>query len=94
MTTQVTTPWGRARVLDELCLEQRAGGRRFASLVQLLEGVEGERYVRFAYSTAGAARRGPVTLRSSDLARLRESLTRHEALADALGMGGSGDERR
>jgi hypothetical protein len=93
MTTDVTTPWGRASILDELSLEQRAGVKRFSSLVQLLEGAKGERFVRFAYSSDGVGRRGPVTLRARDLDRLREALGNHPALAEALGIGGGESER-
>jgi hypothetical protein len=78
-----TTPWGAAAVVDELSLQQRAGAKRFASTVQLLEA-GGERYVRFAYTTGGSARRGPVTLRRRDLERLGAELARHPALAEAL----------
>ncbi len=84
----VSTPWGSAALVDELTLPQRAGERRFASLVQLLEAGNGEQLVRFAYSTGGVARRGPVTMRSRDLERLRAALEGHEALAAALGLGG------
>jgi hypothetical protein len=82
------TPWGTAAVVEELELPQRAGEKRFASVVQLLEGPRGERLVRFAYTTGGTARRGPVTLRGRDLERLRSALGRHPGLADALGLGG------
>ena len=57
------TPWGAAHAVEQLTLQQRAGEKRFASLVQLLETDQGERLVRFAYTTDGATRRGPVTLR-------------------------------
>jgi hypothetical protein len=77
------TPWGAATILDEVRLDQRAGDKRFASVVQLLE-VGGERLVRFAYSTGGTARRGPVTLRARDLERLRAALAEHTQLAEAL----------
>jgi hypothetical protein len=43
--------------------------------------------VRFAYSTDGVARRGPVTLRARDLAKLRTALGEHPELAAVLGMG-------
>jgi hypothetical protein len=76
-------------LVDELSVPQRAGDRRFSSVVQLLEGPKGERLVRFAYSTSGTARRGPVTLRERDLERLRAALADHPALADALGLGGA-----
>jgi hypothetical protein len=79
------TPWGQATLVDEVKLAQRAGEKRFASLVQLLEGAGGERMVRFAYATDGTARRGPVTLRARDIERLRAALDGHPELASALG---------
>jgi hypothetical protein len=84
--TTTATPWGRATVVEELKLDQRAGDRRFASLVQLLETKSGEQLVRFAYSTGGAVRRGPVTLRGRDVARLRDSLAEYPGLSSALGL--------
>jgi hypothetical protein len=86
--TTVATPWGRATVVEELALAQQAGGRRFASLVQLLAVPNGERLVRFAYTTDGVARRGPVTLRTRDLERLHRGLASRPGLAAALGLGG------
>ncbi|HEX9415308.1 MAG TPA: hypothetical protein VF895_01210 [Gaiellaceae bacterium] len=83
---KTTTPWGAASIVEELTLPQRAGAKRFASVVQLLEGKGGERLIRFAYSTDGAARRGPVTLRARDLERLRAALGEHPELASALGI--------
>jgi hypothetical protein len=82
----VTTPWGKAQVLDEVKVAQRAGERRFASVVQLLEAVDGERLVRFAYTTDGHARRGPVTLRARDLERLRAALERTPGLKEVLSL--------
>ena len=82
----VTTPWGKAQVLDEVKVAQRAGERRFASVVQLLEAVDGERLVRFAYTTDGHARRGPVTLRVRDLERLRAALERTPGLREVLSL--------
>jgi hypothetical protein len=79
------TPWGKATLVDEVAVQQRAGDKRFSSLVQLLEGEKGERLVRFAYATNGAARRGPVTLRARDLDKLREALAEHPELAALLG---------
>jgi hypothetical protein len=87
MATKAATPWGPADLVEELTLRQQAGERRFASIVQLLETASGERLVRFAYSTDGSARRGPVTLRQRDIARLRAALAQHPALAEALGLG-------
>ena len=74
-------------MIDELTLPQRAGEKRFASVVQLLEAPRGERLVRFAYSTGGTARRGPVTLRLRDLDRLRAALAEHPELAEVLRLG-------
>ncbi len=82
--TKAATPWGPTTVIEEVALPQRAGAARFASLVQLLETAKGERLVRFAYSTGGSVRRGPVTLRGRDLERLRAALGDHPALANAL----------
>ena len=84
--TKAATPWGPAALVDELTVRQQAGERRFASVVQLLEMPSGERLVRFAYSTDGVARRGPVTLRERDVARLRTLLDQHPDLGAALGL--------
>ena len=85
MARMSTTPWGAATVVDRLSVPQRAGDKRFTSVVELLE-TRGERLVRFAYATGGAARRGPVTLRARDLERLRAELAKHPELAEALGL--------
>jgi CRP-like cAMP-binding protein len=81
---KTATPWGPADLVEELIVRQQAGDKRFASVVQLLETSGGERLVRFAYSTGGTARRGPVTLRARDLERLRCALAEHPGLARAL----------
>lgn len=78
------TPWGRASVVEEVTLRQRVGGRSFVSIVQLLEGAKGEPLVRFAYSTDGTARRGPVTLRGRDLESLRTALAHTPRLKEVL----------
>jgi len=80
----IATPWGAAHPVEQLTLQQRAGDRRFASIVQLLETDKGERLVRFAYTTDGTTRRGPVTLKLRDLERLRTALVEHPGLAEAL----------
>ena len=85
---KAATPWGDAALVDELAIPQRAGDRRFSSVVQLLENEKGERLVRFAYTTDGTARRGPVTFRARDLVRLHDALRRHPELAETLGFGG------
>jgi hypothetical protein len=85
----ITTAWGKARLLEEVTLPQRAGQKRFASVVQLLEDEKGEWLVRFAYTTDGTTRRGPVTLRGADLERLRDRLGDRPSLAAALGFVGS-----
>ena len=86
----MSTPWGAADLVEEVTLQQRAGERRFASLVPLLETDSGERVVRFAYSSGGSARRGPVSLRERDVERLLASLRDHPAPADALRLRGGG----
>ena len=86
MAAKTATPWGRAELVEELTVRQQAGERRFASVVQLLETADGERLVRFAYSTGGVARRGPVTLRQRDVARVRELLAKRPELSEALGL--------
>jgi hypothetical protein len=80
----IATPWGAAHPVEQLTLRQRAGDKRFASLVQLLETDKGERVVRFAYTTDGTTRRGPVTLKLRDLERLRAALAEHPGLAEAV----------
>lgn len=87
---KATTPWGQAEVIEELRVAQRAGERRFETIVQLLVDGKGEELVRFAYSTDGTARRGPVTLRARDLERFRVALAEHPGLAGALGLGEPG----
>jgi hypothetical protein len=85
MASKTATPWGAADLVEEVVVRQQAGERRFASVVQLLETQRGERLVRFAYTTDDTARRGPVTFRARDLARLRSQLARYPALAEELG---------
>jgi hypothetical protein len=89
---KVATPWGQASVVEEAAVAQRVGDRRFSSLVQLLENPKGERFVRFAYSSDGIARRGPVTLRVRDLERLRSEVGSRPELAEALGFAESGGD--
>ena len=40
MATKTATPWGPATLVEELSVQQRSGEKRFASVVQLLEGEE------------------------------------------------------
>jgi hypothetical protein len=86
MGTTITTPWGKAAELEQVSVAQRSGERRFSTIVQLLETAEGERLVRFAYTTGDSARRGPVTLRAKDLERMQKLLERAPELREALGM--------
>ena len=89
-TTKVATPWGAAVVTDEARVAQRSGERRFATVVQLLESADGEPLVRFAYTTGGAVRRGPVTLRMRDLEKLRSALSDRPSLTAVLDLIGGG----
>lgn len=79
------TPWGRATVVEQLSIPQRAGDKRFASVVELLETAAGDRLVRIAYMTDDHVRRGPVTLRLRDLDRVRSGLARTTGLREVLG---------
>jgi hypothetical protein len=89
-TARVATPWGPAVVVERLTLPQRVGEKRFSSVLELLETPRGERLVRFAYSTDGVVRRGPVTLRERDLTRLRAELDHRPAFAELLRLESSG----
>ncbi|HET7138066.1 MAG TPA: hypothetical protein VFI04_06900 [Gaiellaceae bacterium] len=82
--TKTATPFGRATMVERVSLPQAVGGKRFATVLELLETDRGDRLVRIAYTTDGVVRRGPITLRSRDLARLREALSKTPALADLL----------
>jgi hypothetical protein len=86
---KVATPWGPAALVEEASLKQTVGEDGFVSLVQLLETADGERLLRFAYSTDGVVRRGPVTVRVRDLARVRKDIVRRRELAAVLGIGGA-----
>jgi hypothetical protein len=84
MKTTTTTPWGKAATVEQVSIAQRAGERRFATVVELLETADGERLVRFAYTTGGSVRRGPVTLRVKDLERMQKLLERTTGLREVL----------
>src|SRR4051812_50185408 len=62
---KAATPWGPAELVEELTLAQRAGDKRFVSVVQLLEAPGGERLVRFAYTTRGTAPPGDAEPRGA-----------------------------
>lgn len=80
----VTTPWGKATTLEEVVVPQRAGSRRFTTRVELLVTAAGDRLVRFSYATDATSRRGPVTLRERDLAKLGAVLERAPELRRLL----------
>jgi len=75
-------------VLEQVELPQEAEGKELTAIVQLLEGDDGARLVRFAYSNDGVSRRGPVTFRPEDLVRLRRRLRSQPELARALRLEG------
>lgn len=83
----VATPWGKASVIEEVALEQDVGERAFSVLVQLLEDGAGRELVRFAYSSGGGVRRGPVTLRLDDLEQLGERMGGAPRLARLVRLG-------
>jgi hypothetical protein len=82
----VTTAFGKAEIAEQVTLKQRVNGKQFSTLVQLLEDDKSEWLIRFAYATDGVARRGPVTLRGSDVERLRVALRKTPRLQALLGM--------
>jgi hypothetical protein len=82
--TKTATPFGPATLVERISLPQRAGDKKFDSVLELLETERGDRLLRVAYSTGGAVRRGPVTLRARDLARLRTALAKAPELAELL----------
>jgi hypothetical protein len=84
--TTTSTPWGAATLVEKAAIKQRVGAKQFASVLELLETARGDRLVRFAYSTDGVARRGPVTMKVADLRRLRDAVAAKPALAEALGV--------
>jgi hypothetical protein len=88
--TKTTTPWGPATLVEKVTVTQRAGDKHFSSIFELLEDQQGALLVRIAYATSGAARRGPVTLRTRDLERLRKALLKSPGLSDALGLTSGG----
>jgi hypothetical protein len=83
--TKTATPWGPATLVEKVEIKQQVGDKRFASGLELLETERGERLLRFAYSTDGVARRGPVTMKARDVKRLRAALEKRPALSEALG---------
>jgi hypothetical protein len=83
--TKTATPFGPATLVERVTLPQKAGDKKFSSILELLETDRGDRLVRVAYSTGGAVRRGPVTLRARDLDRLRDALAKTPELAELLG---------
>lgn len=80
----ITTAWGHAELVEEVTVSQGTPEREFAARVQLLASREGDALVRFAYSTHGTARRGPVTFRVADLRKLARSLGKAPKLRAAL----------
>jgi hypothetical protein len=81
-----TTAFGKASLVEEIKIAQTANGKSFGAHVQLLESEVGT-LVRFAYSTNGAARRGPVAFRAKDIAKLRVAMAKTPRLRAALGFG-------
>jgi len=83
--TKTATPFGPATLVERVSLAQKAGEKKFHSVLELLETDRGDRLLRVAYSTDGVVRRGPVTLRARDLEKLRDALSKTPELAALLG---------
>jgi hypothetical protein len=84
---KTATPFGHAMMIERVSIPQAVGGKRFTTVLELLETDRGDRLLRVAYTTDGAVRRGPVTLRPRDLSRLRDALAKAPALAALLAEG-------
>lgn len=74
------TAFGEATIAEQIVVDQGD----YQAMVELLDGEDGEQLVRFAYSTDGRVRRGPLTLREKDLAKIRKALTKTGRLREAL----------
>lgn len=82
------TPWGKANVVEEVTVPQKGTkDREFAAVIQFLEDEQGAGMVRFSYSTDASVRRGPLTVRLADLAKLKKALAKKPRLHRALGWG-------
>lgn len=80
------TPWGKANVVEEVTIPQKGThDREFAAVIQFLEDERGEGMVRFSYSTEASVRRGPLTVRLSELSKLKKALAKKPRLHRALG---------
>lgn len=80
----ITTAFGQAELVEEVVVTQSSELKEFTTHIQLLKGANGDELVRFAYSTDATARRGPVTLRMSDLKRLARALAKAPKLRACL----------
>ena len=86
--TESQTPWGPSRLVERLELRQRAGDRRFASVVELLETERGERARPLRVHDRRRRPPRPVTLRARDLERLRAQLASGRSSPRVLGLRG------
>src|SRR5689334_11695615 len=73
----VTLPWGKARIEEEVSIEGSASDaerRVEVGLSRLRAKDGGEQLLRFFYRTVGVMRRGPLTLRESEIDELATEL--------------------
>jgi hypothetical protein len=73
----VTLPWGKARVEEEVAVEGSASGERRVEVgITRLRAKDGdEQLIRFFYRADGWTRRGPLTLRESEIDDLAKALS-------------------
>lgn len=76
----VQLPWGKATVEEETTIRGQASDRPMELGVARLSGADGEQMLRFFYRTDGRTARGPLTLRSGEIAALARALRKQPAL--------------
>jgi hypothetical protein len=77
---RVQLPWGRATVEEETTIPGSATERETELGVARLTGADGEQMLRFFYRSDGRTVRGPLTLRSAEIAALARELRKQPAL--------------
>ncbi len=76
----VQLPWGKATVEEETTIPGAASERPMELGVARLSGADGEQMLRFFYRADGRTVRGPLTLRSHEIAALALELRRQPEL--------------
>jgi hypothetical protein len=77
---RVQLPWGKATVEEETTIPALASERERQLGVARLSGADGEQMLRFFYRTDGRTARGPLTLRTAEIAALARELRKQPEL--------------